>query len=320
MGIPTSCWCSRNGDQKVQVLDYCNSRFIMPPTAAMDGWGGPPTVGDFDGDGRPGIFDGQPHERLRLSPDCLKVRRLQVHGARRRALWQSATGTNRRGRPVHRCSTSMAMASQRWCIAMRVGCAFTTDPMGKAVRDAGDIGHRAEEPVIADVDGDGHAENRRRFGQHAEQSLQDIAIGGRAGHAPPGRRLVFGVQRSARPLDAIASCGISTRITSPTSATIARCRCGRWTTGAAINNFSPKRAGASQPPLPDGPRQVGCLPMSVTALRLFRLSGQLCNRGVDALCRRTFRRRVLSGGDPRAAVQATAVHGAFPTIVPVGCR
>ena len=31
---------SRNGDQKVSILDYFNNRFLMPPTAAKDGWGG----------------------------------------------------------------------------------------------------------------------------------------------------------------------------------------------------------------------------------------------------------------------------------------
>ena len=37
------------------MIDFKNDKLIMPPAEDKDGWGGPPTVADFDGDGRPDI-------------------------------------------------------------------------------------------------------------------------------------------------------------------------------------------------------------------------------------------------------------------------
>src|SRR5205814_1966921 len=47
---------SATGQQKVSVFDYANNKVIFGPfTVQGGGWGGTPTIGDYDGDGVPDI-------------------------------------------------------------------------------------------------------------------------------------------------------------------------------------------------------------------------------------------------------------------------
>jgi hypothetical protein len=83
---------SQRDQQRVAVVDVHNDAFLMNPTPIPAGWGGPPTVADFDGDGKIDFGTAGPGNYFVFSLDCLKdPRPAKCKGTLPGVLWQSAT-------------------------------------------------------------------------------------------------------------------------------------------------------------------------------------------------------------------------------------
>ena len=79
-------------NQKVAVFDVKNNAFLMEMTGIPNGWGGPPTVADFDGDGTPDFGTAGPRNYFVFSLDCLaNPKPAKCQGTTPGVLWQSQT-------------------------------------------------------------------------------------------------------------------------------------------------------------------------------------------------------------------------------------
>ena len=116
------------------------------PVALPGGFGGPPTIADVDGDGRPRSASQAP-----TATSCSSTT-ARSSGCSRRA-------TRPRTAPARRSSTSTATAPPRSSTPTSTSCASTAARRARCVHSlALGSGTTAELPPIADVDGDGHAE------------------------------------------------------------------------------------------------------------------------------------------------------------------
>jgi hypothetical protein len=149
-----------SGGQTVQVIDYTNNSFIMPPTTVGSGWGGPPTVADFDGDGKPEFATASATYYYVYKPDCLKTPKpATCLGSDAGVLWQSRnqdTSSGSTGSSVFDFNgDKVAEVIYRDECWLRV----YNGPDGRKLFAAPvTSGTDLEMPVIADTDGDGHAD------------------------------------------------------------------------------------------------------------------------------------------------------------------
>ena len=120
---------SRPGGQVVQVIDYFHNTFIMPPTPTPNGYGGPPTVADLDGDGRPEFTTAGSASYYVYSPDCLSTPRpAKCHGADPGVLWQSPTQDISSGSTGSSPSSAMAVwprSSSPWSEVPRASTSWS---------------------------------------------------------------------------------------------------------------------------------------------------------------------------------------------------
>ena len=151
---------SRPGGQVVQVIDYFHNTFIMPPTPTPNGYGGPPTVADLDGDGRPEFTTAGSASYYVYSPDCLSTPRpAKCHGADPGVLWQSPT------QDISSGSTGSSVfdfnGDKRAEVVYRDECwlrVYNGSDGRKLFAVPTTSGTALELPVVADTDGDGHAD------------------------------------------------------------------------------------------------------------------------------------------------------------------
>jgi hypothetical protein len=151
---------SLNGDQKVAVVDVKNNKLLMPLTAIPGGWGGAPTVADFDGDGIPDFGTSGPRYYYVFSLDCLKTPKpAKCRGSQPGILWQKAI------KDVSSGGTASSVfdfnGDGRAEVIYRDECWLRVynGPDGNTVF-ARPItsGTALELPLVADVDNDGHAD------------------------------------------------------------------------------------------------------------------------------------------------------------------
>ena len=279
---------SRNGDQKVSVLDYFNNRFLVPPTAATDGWGGPPTVADFDGDGKPEFATASRTFYYVYSPDCLQSPTpAKCKGSDDGVLWQSSTEDESSG------STGSSVFDFNGDgiaeVVYRDECWLRVynGPDGKKLFAAPvTSGTVQEEPVIADTDGDGHAEivvvsdtaqnNRCKGSRYATE------LGIKHPGATFGLHVYQDPQNRWMPSRKIWNQHAYHITNINDDGTVPAKQQDNW---RSYNNFrqNVQGMGESRPPLPDATGKVGLPPDVGDCTTLFRLSGQLCNRGVAPL-------------------------------------
>ncbi len=151
---------STNGDQKVAVIDVKNDKFLMDPLAIPGGWGGSPTVADFDGDGKPDFGTAAPRYYYVFSLDCLKTPKpAKCRGTLPGVLWASEI------KDVSSGGTASSVfdfnGDGRAEVIYRDECWLRVynGPDGKTVF-ARPItsGTALEMPIVADVDNDGRAD------------------------------------------------------------------------------------------------------------------------------------------------------------------
>ena len=279
---------SQSNNQKVSIIDYWNDRFLMPLTGAANGWGGAPTVADFDGDGRPEFATASANFYYVYSPDCLaSPRPAKCTGSDPGVLWQSRTQDSSSG------STGSSVfdfnGDKVAEVVYRDECWLRvySGPDGKKLFAAPvSSGTDLEMPVIADTDGDGHAEivvasdsaqNNRCKGSRSATEL---------GIKHPGA--TFGVHVYQDPQNRWMP---SRKIWNQHAYHIThidddgRVPLKQVENWRSYNSFrqNVQGMGMGKPPLPDATGKVGLPPDVGDCTTLFRLSGQLCNRGVAPL-------------------------------------
>ena len=158
-------WC---GVDPTGVMCEGNDALRTQPIAIEGGnLGGPATIADFDGDGRPeaGIAGGVGLRRLRLQPHGREIvvpRRRPDAGRRRdvRPLVDSRRRTTPRPRPAPPCSTSRATAPPR--SPTRTSATSTSTTARPATRslqsDRTPAARCTSIRSVVDADGDGNAE------------------------------------------------------------------------------------------------------------------------------------------------------------------
>ena len=151
---------SASGDQKVAVIDVKADKFLMSPTTIPNGWGGPPTVADFDGDGTPDFGTAGPRSYYVFSLDCLKTPKpAKCRGSLPGVLWNTVTKDQSSGGTAS--SVFDFNGDGRAEVVYRDECWLRVynGPDGKTVF-ARPItsGTALEMPIVADVDNDGHAD------------------------------------------------------------------------------------------------------------------------------------------------------------------
>ena len=152
---------SSYGDGRVSIFDYANNKFIFGPFALPGGGGGPPTVADFDGDGQPEFATAGPDNYFVFDPECLaatkpaKCDQTSSIGI----LWKKKTQDHSSGATGSSVfdfnGDGKAEVVYRDECFLRVydgltGKTLFATPVSSATA--------LELPVIADLDGDGHAE------------------------------------------------------------------------------------------------------------------------------------------------------------------
>ena len=151
---------SMSMDEKVAVIDVRNNKFLLGPLVIPNGWGGPPTVADFDGDGVPDFGSAGPRNYFVFSLDCLKTPKpAKCRGSLPGVLWQSVT------KDVSSGGTASSVfdfnGDGRAEVVYRDECWLRVynGPDGTTVF-ARPItsGTALEMPIVADVDSDGHAD------------------------------------------------------------------------------------------------------------------------------------------------------------------
>jgi hypothetical protein len=275
---------SRMGDQQVSVIDYAHNRLLMPPTAAKDGWGGPPTVADFDGDGQPEFATASSNFYYVYSPDCLtSPLPAKCVGSEDGVLWQSATQDDSSGSTGSSVfdfnGDGIAEVVYRDECWLRVYSGVDGRKLFVAPVTSGTI---VELPIIADTDGDGHSEivvtadsaqnDKCRSGRFPRELGIDhpgISYGLRVYVDPQNRWM------PSRPLWNQHSYHI-TNIND--DGTIPASEAPNW---KSYNSYrqNVQGMGSSKPAQPDATTRIELPPDVGDCVRLFRLGGELCNRG-----------------------------------------
>ena len=279
---------SRNGDQKVSILDYFNNRFLMPPTAAKDGWGGPPTVADFDGDGQPEFATASRTFYYVYSPDCLQSPLpKKCQGQEDGVLWQSATEDESSGSTGSSVfdfnGDGVAEVVYRDECWLRV---YNGPDGSKRFAAPVTSGTVQEEPVIADVDGDGHAEivvgSDSAQNNRCKGSRSSVELGIKHPGASFGLRVYKDPQDRWMPSRRIWNQHAYHITNVNDDGSVPVKQADNW---RSYNNFRMNVQGQGQsiPPRGDGTGKIGLPPDVGDCTTLFRLSGQLCNRGVAPL-------------------------------------
>ncbi len=160
-GVPDLVFIqSAPNNQRVAVVDVKNNKFLLEPMLFPTGWGGPPTVADFDGDGLPDFGSAGPRNYFVFSLACLAdPKPSRCRGSRPGLLWQSQTKDETSGGTAS--SVFDFNGDGRAEVVYRDECWLRVynGPDGQAVF-ARPItsGTALEMPVVADVDNDGHAD------------------------------------------------------------------------------------------------------------------------------------------------------------------
>ena len=279
---------STSGGQRVQIIDYFNNTLIMPATAAANGWGGAPTVADFDGDGKPEFATASAVNYYVYSPDCLKTPKpAKCKGTDPGVLWQSQTQDSSSG------STGSSVfdfnGDKIAEVVYRDECWLRVynGPDGKKLFAAPvSSGTDLEMPVIADTDGDGHADivvssdNVQGDSCHSGVSATELGMP----HGPS----TFGIKVFKDPMDRwMPSRAIwnqhAYHITNVNDdGTIPMVEMSNWKT---FNNYRQNVQGsvAGTTPSGDATGKIVIAPDSGDCVKLYRPSGNICNRGASAM-------------------------------------
>jgi len=284
---------SQNGGQKVQIIDYFNNAFIMPPTPATLGWGGAPTVADFDGDGHPEFATASAVNYYVYSPDCLaSPKPAKCRGSDPGVLWQSQTQDSSSG------STGSSVfdfnGDKIAEVVYRDECWLRVynGPDGRKLFAAPvSSGTDLEMPVIADTDGDGHADivvsSDDVQGDSCQTAVSAMELG--MPHGPP----TYGIKVFTDPMNRwVPSRAIwnqhAYHITNVNDdGTIPLTEMPNFKT---FNNYRQNVQGsvAGSAPTGDATGKIVVPPDVGDCVKLFRLAGNVCNRGAS----------VLAGGMP----------------------
>ncbi|MSP61074.1 MAG: hypothetical protein EXR72_12160 [Myxococcales bacterium] len=152
---------SATGKQQVSVFDYANNKVIFGPyKVAGGGWGGTPTVGDYDGDGVPDFGLASTDHYYVYAMKCAKMPKpADCLGPDPGVLWSKPThdvssgGTGSSTFDFNGDSIPEVVYRDECWLRVYNG------PDGKAVfAQTITSGTCLEYPVIADVDNDGHAD------------------------------------------------------------------------------------------------------------------------------------------------------------------
>ena len=148
---------SQSGQETVSIWDWANQKFIFGPLPVQGGWGGPPTVADFDGDGTPDFGSAGPNNYFVFSMKCWPNGGAGCVGPG--ILWKKTTHDISSGGTAS--SVFDFNGDGKAEVVYRDECFFRVinGPDGKtdfAIQITS--GTCLENPVIADVDGDGHAD------------------------------------------------------------------------------------------------------------------------------------------------------------------
>src|SRR5581483_2317748 len=143
-------------NQQVAIVDFKNNKYLLGPTTVPNGWGGPPTVADFDGDGRPEFGTAGPQNYFVFSTDCLaSPKPAKCLGSVPGALWMPPTKDRSSGGTAS--SVFDFNGDGRAEVVYRDECWLRVydGVTGKAIfARAITSGTALELPVIADVDND----------------------------------------------------------------------------------------------------------------------------------------------------------------------
>ena len=150
---------SANTGETVSVWDWANSKFIFGPLhlAAGTGWGGPPTVADFDGDGTPEFGSAGPNNYFVFAMKCWPSGGAGCAGPG--ILWKKTTHDISSGGTAS--SVFDFNGDGKTEVVYRDECFFRVMNGSDGHTDFAmqiTSGTCLENPVIADVDGDGHAD------------------------------------------------------------------------------------------------------------------------------------------------------------------
>ena len=282
---------SAKGQQQVSVFDYANNKVIFGPyKVAGGGWGGPPTVGDFDGDGVPDFgFASTDHYYVYAHEvRARRARRPTARGPTPGVLWEKPTHDNSSGGTAS--STFDFNGDGIAEVVYRDECWLRVynGPDGKAVfAQAITSGTGLEYPVIADVDNDGHAD----LVVPSDNVPEGLPNDPRGRHRDALDRLHLGHLRapgSDEPLDAVApAVELSTRyhitkinddLSVPTKEP------PNWTT---YNNYRKNVQGMAGGGKPQADA-TGGFPTTIDnggndCTAVMRLHASICNRGSAAV-------------------------------------
>ena len=312
---------SGRSSQRVSVIDYFNNAWIMPPTAAANGWGGAPTVADFDGDGRPEFATASSVQYYVYSPDCLATPKPgKCKGSDPGVLWQSATQDSSSG------STGSSVfdfnGDKIAEVVYRDECWLRVynGPDGRKLFAAPvTSGTDLEMPVIADTDGDGHADivvsSDSVQGDSCRSAVSATELG--MPHGPP----TFGVKIFKDPMDRwMPSRSIwnqhSYHITNVNDdGTIPLSEAPNYKT---FNNYRQNVQGivAGEVPVADPTGRILISPDPGDCVKVWKLAGSVCNRGAAVISPGmpvTFYEK-----DPRMAGATPLCTARTATAIPVG--
>ena len=280
---------SVNGDQKVAVIDVKADKFLMPMTAIPNGWGGPPTVADFDGDGTPDFGTAGPRSYYVFSLDCLKTPKpAKCRGTLPGVLWNSVTKDQTSGGTAS--SVFDFNGDGRAEVVYRDECWLRVynGPDGKTVF-ARPItsGTALEMPIVADVDNDGHADlivpsdSIKENGYCADQDPERETGAAHKGVTQGVFVLKDPMNRwmPSRPMWNQHTYHI-TNVND--DGTIPAKETPNWT---AYNNYRQNIQGSlvSTVPLPDATSKGSTSPDQNECSKQWKLYAQICNRGADVI-------------------------------------
>jgi hypothetical protein len=148
---------SQSGSQQVSVWDWAGGKWLLGPLPVQNGWGGPPVVADFDGDGVPDFGTAGPDNYFVFAvkcwpnggPGCAGPGLLWTKGTRD----QSSGGTGSTVFDFNGDGKAEVVYRDECFLRVYDGTS------GKTVfAQQITSGTCLEQPVIADTDNDGHAD------------------------------------------------------------------------------------------------------------------------------------------------------------------
>ena len=293
---------SLQDDQRVSIVDYANDRLLWAEVKADKGWGGPPTVADFDGDKKPDIGTASARFYYTYALDCLQSPRpAKCLGREDGVLWQSETQDESSGSTGSAVfdfngdgQAEVVYRDECW---LRVYSGKDGKKLFAAPVTSGTI---VELPVVADTDGDGHAEIVISADSAQGNGCKVGKFPSELGISHPGAS--FGIKVFVDPKNRWVG---SRKIWNQHSYHVTNIEDdGKVPTveppnHTLRNNYRQNVQGTvGQPDAhPDGTGKIG-LPVDVgDCVTLFRPSGQVCNRGAVPL--RTAYPAAFYVGDPR---------------------